>query len=107
MEVARESGARSQVARALLVRGCVLGTRALSETGARSTVVDRKATEAFQQSLDAFQEMGDLVRQRAGLRSYANYLTQRGGGPRLGAVEARLFEVNEELVRVSGGPLAE
>ncbi len=105
VEVARESGARSQVARALLVRGCVLGTRALSETGARSTVVDRKATEAFQQALDAFKEMGDLVRQRAGLRSYANYLTQRGGGPRLGAVEARLAEVTAELVQVSGAPL--
>lgn len=105
VEVARESGARSQVARALLVRGCVLGSRALSETGARSTVVDRKATEAFEQALDAFAEMGDLVRQRSGLRSYSNYLTQRGGGPRLGAVETRLSEVSQELAQVSGAPL--
>lgn len=102
VEVARESGARSQVARALLVRGCVLGTRALSETGARSTVTDRKANEAFEQALDAFKAMGDLVRQISGLRSYANYLSQRGGGPRLATVEGRLAAMQSELAQVSG-----
>ncbi len=102
VEVARESGARTQVARALLVRGCVLGTRALSETGARSTVIDRKATESFEEALAAFREMGDLVRQAAGLKSFANYLSQRGGGPRLSAVQKRLAEVDSELERVVG-----
>lgn len=102
VEVARESGARSQVARALLVRGCVLGTRALSESGARSTVIDRKSTEAFEQALTAFEEMGDLVRLCSGLRSYVNYLTQRGGGPRLAAVEQRLADSQARLGQVAG-----
>ena len=102
VEVARQSGARAQVARALLVRGCVLGTRALSESGARSTVIDRKATEAFEQALDAFSEMGDLVRLRSGLRSYINYLGQRGGGPRLQTVEQRLGELDARLAKVAG-----
>ncbi len=104
VEVARQSGARGQVARALLVRGCVLGTRALSDGGSRSTVIDRKATEAFEQALNAFAEMGDLVRLTSGLRSYVNYLGQRGGGPRLAAVQHRLDEANSQLESVSGRP---
>lgn len=102
VEIARQSGARGQVARAQLVRGCVLGTRALSESGARSTVIDRKATEAFEKALTAFEEMGDLVRLASGLRSYINYLSQRGGGPRLAAVQARLDEAESRLEAVSG-----
>ncbi len=102
VDVARESGARMAVARALLVRACVLGTRALSEQGARSTVVDRRCTEAFEEALDAFRDMGDLVRLASGLRSYASYLTQRGGGPRLQALQGRLKDVEAELARVSG-----
>lgn len=102
VEVARESGARGSVARALLVRGCVLGTRALSGSGASSTLLDREATDAFDEALETFAKMGDLVRQLSGLRSYVHYLTQRGGGPRLAAIEARLRTVESELLRVSG-----
>jgi tetratricopeptide (TPR) repeat protein len=100
--VARESGARMAVARALLVRACVLGTRALSEQGARSTVIDRRCTECFEEALEAFRDMGDLVRLATGLRSYAAYLSQRGGGPRLQAVQGRLKDVESELARVAG-----
>lgn len=100
--VARESGARVQVARALLVRGCVLGTRALSEKGARSTVIDRKCTECFEEALQVFREMGDIVRLATGLRSYSAYLSQRGGGPRLTAVQQRLREVESEMSQVAG-----
>lgn len=100
--VARESGARMAVARALLVRACVLGTRALSEQGARSTVIDRRCTECFEEALEAFRDMGDLVRLATGLRSYAAYLSQRGGGPRLQAVQGRLKDVEGELARVAG-----
>lgn len=102
VQVARESGARMQVARALLVRACVLGTRALSEKGARSTVIDRKCTEAFEDALTGFREMGDIVRLAAALRSYVSYLSQRGGGPRLTAVQVRLQEVESELNKVAG-----
>lgn len=102
VEVARASGARGSVARALLVRGCVLGTRALTGQGATSTLLDRQATEAFDEALETFARMGDLVRQLSGLRSYVHYLTQRGGGPRLVGVESRLAEVQAELTRVSG-----
>lgn len=101
VQVARESGARMQVARALLVRACVLGTRALSEKGARSTVIDRKCTEAFEDALTGFREMGDIVRLAAALRSYVSYLSQRGGGPRLTAVQVRLQEVESELNKVA------
>jgi tetratricopeptide (TPR) repeat protein len=100
--VARESGARVQVARALLVRACVLGTRALTEKGARSTVIDRRCTECFEEALDAFRTMGDLVRLQTGLRSYAAYLSHRGGGPRLAQVQVRLKVVEDEMVRVVG-----
>lgn len=102
VQVARESGARMAVARALLVRACVLGTRALSEVGGRSTVVDRRCTECFEEALEAFRDMGDLVRLATGLRSYTAYLTQRGGGPRLQAVQSRLKETEAELARVAG-----
>ncbi|MEY3012801.1 MAG: hypothetical protein RIT45_1536 [Pseudomonadota bacterium] len=102
VEVARDSGARGSVARALLVRGCVLGSRALTGSGASSTLLDRQATEAFDEALETFARMGDLVRQLSGLRSYVHYLTQRGGGPRLAQIEARLSDVQAELVRVSG-----
>lgn len=102
VEVARSSGARLAVARALVVRACVLGTRALSEGGARSTAVDRKATEAFEEGLQMLRDMGDLVRASSGLRSFVAYLTQRGGGPRLSAVQARLEEVEREMAAVAG-----
>jgi len=102
VQVARETGARVQVARALLVRACVLGTRALSEKTARSTAIDRKCTECFEEALQVFREMGDIVRLATGLRSYGAYLTQRGGGPRLVAVQARLREVESEMAQVAG-----
>ncbi|MSP91742.1 MAG: hypothetical protein EXR79_08055 [Myxococcales bacterium] len=102
VSVARESSARVQVAKALLVRACVLGTRALSERGARSTVIDRKCTECFEESLQTFREMGDLVRLQSGLKSYAAYLSHRGGGPRLAQVQVRVKEVEAEMARVAG-----
>lgn len=102
VEVARESGARVQVALAQLVRGCVLGTRALNEAGVTSTAVDRQATDAFEDGLQTLREMGDLVHRVTGLRSYVNYLSQRGGGPRLSEVEHRLLEAETELNEVSG-----
>jgi tetratricopeptide (TPR) repeat protein len=105
VHVAQESGARLAVARAQLVRGCVLGTRALGGAGAQATAMDRKATEAFEQALAAFEAMGDLVRMTSGLRSYTAYLQQRGGGPRLRAVQERLQAAEAELAQVSGTPL--
>lgn len=102
VEVARSSGARLAVARALVVRACVLGTRALSDNSARATAIDRKCTEAFEEGLTMLREMGDLVRLASGLRSYVAYLGQRGGGPRLTAVQQRLSEVEVELNQVAG-----
>jgi len=102
VDVARESGARVAVARALVVRACVLGTRALTEGGARATVIDRKCNEAFDEGLQILRDMGDLVRAASGLRSFVAYLTQRGGGPRLGAVQSRLAEVESEIAAVAG-----
>ncbi len=102
VDVARSSGARLAVARALVVRACVLGTRALSEGGARATAIDRKATESFEEGLEQLREMGDLVRLGAGLRSFVAYLGQRGGGPRLAAVQARLADVEAEMAAVAG-----
>jgi len=102
VDVARSSGARLAVARALVVRACVLGTRALSEGGARATAIDRKATESFEEGLEMLRDMGDLVRLGAGLRSFVAYLGQRGGGPRLAAVQARLAEVESEMAAVAG-----
>lgn len=102
VEVARGSGARLAVARALVVRACVLGTRALSDGGARATVIDRKCTESFEEGLSMLKEMGDLVRLASGLRSYVAYLSQRGGGPRLAAVQQRLNEVEQEVNHVAG-----
>ena len=102
VEVAEQSGARLQVARANIVRGCVLGTRALSETGADSTVIDRQATRSFEAGLRALREMGDLVRQAEGLRSFSSYLEARGGGPRLASAKARLEEIEREMAGVSG-----
>lgn len=99
---ARASGARLAVARALVVRACVLGTRALSEGGARATVIDRKCTEAFEEGLQMLHEMGDLVRAASGLRSFVAYLGQRGGGPRLSAVQHRLADVEREMAAVAG-----
>ncbi len=106
VEVARESGAQVQVALALLVRGCVLGTRALTEVDGNSTAVDHQATEAFEEALATLRDMGDLVHRLTGLRSYVNYLTQRGGGPRLADVERRMVEVESELSAVSGRTMA-
>lgn len=102
VEVARGSGAQMAVARAQIVRACVLGTRALSERGPRATVLDRKTTEAFEEAFDTLFQMGDLVRLAGGLRSCVDYLAQRGGGPRLTAVQGRLIEIEAELVRVGG-----
>lgn len=97
VEIARESGAQMAVARAQIVRGCVLGTRALAEKGARGVVLDRRTTEAFEEAFDTLFQMGDLVRLVGGLRSCAEYLEKRGGGPRLTAVQARLQEIEAEL----------
>jgi len=47
-------------------------------------------------------QMGDLVRLVGGLRSCVDYLAQRGGGPRLTAVQGRLQEIEAELARVAG-----
>jgi uncharacterized membrane-anchored protein len=102
VDVARGSGAKLAVARALVVRACVLGTRALSDAGTRATIIDRKCTEAFDESLQMLHDMGDLVRMATGLRSYVAYLSQRGGGPRLAAVQQRLAEVEQELAEVAG-----
>ncbi|MCO4761385.1 MAG: tetratricopeptide repeat protein [Myxococcales bacterium] len=102
VEVARESGARVQVALAQLVRGAVLGTRALTETGANVTAVDHQATDAFEDALTTLGDMGDLVHRHTGLLSYANFLQQRGGGPRLADVEQRLAAVEADLAQVSG-----
>lgn len=102
VDVARSSGARLAVARALVVRACVLGTRALSDNSARATAIDRKCTEAFEEGLTMLRDMGDLVRLASGLRSYVAYLGQRGGGPRLTAVQQRLTEVEQELNQVAG-----
>ncbi|MBI5610827.1 MAG: tetratricopeptide repeat protein [Deltaproteobacteria bacterium] len=102
VDVARGSGARLAVARALVVRACVLGTRALSDAGTRATIIDRKCTEAFDESLQMLHDMGDLVRMATGLRSYLAYLSQRGGGPRLAAVQQRLAEIEQELSEVAG-----
>ncbi len=102
VEVARESNAKASVARALLVRGCVLGTRALLGSGSSSTLLDRETTTTFDEALDSLAKMGDLVRQLAGLRSYVHYLTQRGGGPRLAEVELRMRGVEQQLAKVSG-----
>ena len=101
VEVARSSGAQMAVARAQLVRGCVLGTRALVEKGARATVIDRRTTEAFEEAFDTLFQMGDFVRLAGGLRSCADYLAERGGGPRLTAVQARLQEIEAELARAA------
>ncbi len=102
VEVARSSGAQMAVARAQIVRGCVLGTRALAEKGPRATVIDRRTTEAFEEAFDTLFQMGDLVRLVGGLRSCVDYLAQRGGGPRLTAVQGRLQEIEAELARVAG-----
>lgn len=102
VQVARESGAQMAVARAQIVRGCVLGSRALAEKGARSTVTDRRTTEAFEEAFDILYQMGDLVRLVGGLRSCAQYLEARGGGPRLTAVQGRLLQIQAELERVAG-----
>lgn len=102
VEVARESGAQVQVALAQLVRGCVLGTRALTERGSDTTAVDHQATESFEKGLATLRDMGDLVHRLTGLRSYVNYLTQRGGGPRLIDVERRLTQVKAELEAATG-----
>ena len=102
VQIARESGAQMAVARAQIVRGCVLGSRALAEQGARATVIDRRTTEAFEEAFDTFYQMGDLVRLVGGLRSCADYLEQRGGGPRLTAVQGRLQQIQAELNRVAG-----
>ncbi|MFZ4577855.1 MAG: AAA family ATPase [Myxococcota bacterium] len=102
VQVARDSGARLQVARALLVRGCVLGTRAMADKGARATVTDRKSTECFEEGLNILREVGDIVGLAVGLRSYLSYLTRRGGGPRHSAVQHRLREVEAEIARVAG-----
>ncbi len=102
VEVARASGAQMAVARAQIVRGCVLGTRALAEKGPRATVIDRRTTEAFEEAFDTLYQMGDLVRLIGGLRSCVDYLEQRGGGPRLTAVQGRLQEIEGELARVNG-----
>ncbi len=102
VEIARGSGAQMAVARAQIVRGCVLGTRALAEKGPRATVIDRRTTEAFEEAFDTLFQMGDLVRLAGGLRSCVDYLAQRGGGPRLTAVQGRLQEIEGELARVGG-----
>lgn len=102
VEIARGSGARLAVARALVVRACVLGTRALSDGSVRATVIDRKCTESFEEGLTMLRDMGDLVRLASGLRSYVAYLSQRGGGPRLAAVQQRLNEVEQEVNQVAG-----
>ena len=102
VEIARASGAQMAVARAQIVRGCVLGTRALAEKGPRATVIDRRTTEAFEEAFDALYQMGDLVRLAGGLRSCVEYLAQRGGGPRLTAVQARLQEIEATLALVAG-----
>ena len=65
-----------------------------------------KATEAFEDSLSAFDAMGDLVRMASGLRSYTAYLQQRGGGPRLRTAEERLAAAEAELAEVAGTPVA-
>ncbi len=102
VEVARETHGKAAVARALLVRACVLGTRALVGTGATSTVLDRETTNTFDEAIGDLAAMGDLQRQLAGLRSYVHYLTQRGGGPRLTEVDSRLREAQRQLAKVSG-----
>ncbi len=102
VQVARDSGARLQVARALLVRACVLATHVLTDGGSRAAVMDRRCTEAFEEALTILREMGDIVRLAGGLRQYGAYLGQRGGGPRLAAVQARLRDVEAEMTRVSG-----
>ena len=99
LQVARDSGARLQVARALLVRACVLATQALMDRGARAHVVDRRCSEAFEEALNILNEMGDIVRLGVGLRQFAAYLSQRGGGARLAAVQARLRDVEVEMGR--------
>jgi tetratricopeptide (TPR) repeat protein len=101
VEIARSSGAQVAVARAQIVRGCVLGTRALAEKGPRATVLDRRTTEAFEEAFDALYQMGDLVRLAGGLRSCVEYLAQRGGGPRLTAVQGRLQEIESSLASVN------
>lgn len=102
VEVAVGSGARLSVARALLVRACVLGTKALAEQGARTTFADRKATEAFEESLGMLRDSGDLTRLLAGMRSYAAYLQQRGSGGKLQQAQARIREIEHELATIAG-----
>lgn len=102
VDVARSSGARLAVARALIVRACVVGTRALSDGGTRATILDRRCTEAFDEGLGMLHDMGDLVRMATGLRSYVAYLQQRGGGPRLAAVQQRLSDAESEMAQVAG-----
>jgi hypothetical protein len=80
----------------------VLGTQALAESGDRGVEADQQANECFEQALEAFSEMGDLVRQVSGLQSFANYLSQRGNDTRLANVEARLSAAQQELRQVSG-----
>jgi tetratricopeptide (TPR) repeat protein len=102
VEVALTSGAKVSVAKALLVRACVLGTKALGEQGGRTSLADRKATEAFEESLNVLREVGDVTRQLAGLRSYAAYLQQRGAGTKLQLANSRIRELERELAVIAG-----
>ena len=64
--------------------------------------VASKRVRDREEALTILREMGDIVRLAGGLRQYGAYLGQRGGGPRLAAVQARLRDVEAEMMRVSG-----
>ncbi|MBM4345651.1 MAG: ATP-binding protein [Deltaproteobacteria bacterium] len=97
VQVVQDSGAGYAAARARLIRGCVLGSRVLTEGGAGAVALDHACTADFDAGLQTLRVMGDLVHCVQGLRSYAGYLAKRGGGPRLAAVQRQLKDQEREL----------
>lgn len=102
VDVVKTSGAGHAVARARLIRGCVLGSRVLTEGGAGAAALNHACTADFDAGLQTLRTMGDLVHCIQGLRSYASYLAKRGGGPRLTAVQRQCQDIERELGEVIG-----
>lgn len=102
VEVAEASGARFQVALAMSVRGCVLGTRALNADEEFVGPLHEQACEVFESALEAYSAMGDLVNQLSALRSYEDYVEQQGDAGELAEVRARRETVEEQLRQSAG-----
>ncbi|HAN31896.1 MAG TPA: hypothetical protein DCQ06_09895 [Myxococcales bacterium] len=102
VEVAEQSGARFQVALAMSVRGCVLGTRALNATSEFLDAIDTQARQCFDTAVAAYNEMGDLVNQLSTMRSYEDYLSQRGNLQLLAQVELGRRALEDQLQGFTG-----